>query len=418
MYNFNRREFIGAGVSSLLLPGDLAQAMTKQARRRIIQPYNSRKGSIYEGFIATRCGTLNNSTGGKWIMSRRGHVATSNIYALKMVLGNFYITAGSPNESVGGDGTYTASIEYPAGQFSQVLFGGRTSTTILAGNVGFSDYTRPVQMIPKGTQFWTLQWIANTVGNLCNDFNDNAAGDKFVASASALPDVTMGGAITNLTSNGVAPLALIGMTSAGSYLLEGDSIMRGFNDDATISDYRKGIVAKAFPADTYAFVNVASFALRVDDVFTRSAGRRQIYKYCSDCISERGVNDLMAGISVATITSGLQTIWAELRPGTRVQQLTLTPETSSAGSIWETDGDQTSVNVADEGRRVTFNTTLRAGSMAGTTSFFDSCTAWESSLNSGKIKGDGVTPQKYTNDGVHPNSAGYALQVYTPPAYP
>lgn len=377
------------------------------------------KGVKYEGFIATRCGTLNNSTGGKWSMSRRSHVATADIFALKMVLGNFYITVGSPNESVGGDATYTASIEYPSGVFTQVLFSGMPSITIVAGSTGFSDYTKPTQMIPKGAQFWTRQWVHNLVGNLVNDFNDNAAGDQFVASASALPDVTMGGSITNLTSSGMAPLALIGVTSAGSYLLDGDSIMRGFNDDATISDYRRGIVAKALTADTYAFVNVASFALRADDFFTRSAGRRPIYKYCSHCISERGINDLFSGHQgVSTILASLQTIWAELRPATRVQQLTLTPETTSAGNIWESDSDQTTVNVTDESHRVTFNTNLRAGGTVGVTSIFDSCTAFESSLNSGKIKGDGVTPQKYTADGVHPNSAGYSLQTYTPPVYP
>lgn len=376
------------------------------------------KGIIYEGFVATRCGTMNSHGVNTFTMSRRGHVAVCDIFALKMILANFALESLLPGETTQGAATWTASIEYPSGQFSQVTFSGNPLASTAAGATITSDLIRPPLMIPRGGTFWTRLWQSAPSGVLYSSFCDTSIGDQSEGGTSGITDRTMGGSITNLTGTGRQPMALVGMTDKASYVLEGDSIIHGLTDTSTINDFRTGIIAKAFPADTYAFVNVGSDGLYASDLMTKSVARQVVYQYCSDFISERGVNDMYPGArSEAQLWADLRTIWATLKPRTRVQQLTLTPETTSAGNVWLADSDQTVVT--GNTTRVAFNTTLRAGNVANITSMFDTCTAFESSLNSGKIIGDGVTVKKYTNDGIHPNPAGYNLQsAYVPPTYP
>lgn len=386
--------------------------MLIRSRLRILQPYNAQKGSTYEGLVATRTGIFDNSySNNHQSMSRSGHVATDDIVKLKIAIANFLIqpTGSTSTETGTGPGTWTASIEYPSGVFSQILWsGGSRSVTIGTGGVAVSDYTSPAKLIPRGASFWIRLWQTNATAIFANDFMNTAVGDLTDAAASGLSDFTMGGTISN-TSNGfnIVPAAIIAMTRAASVVIVGDSIAAG-KGGATATDYRKGIVAIGLPS-TVAFLNLASPSLRASDCLTNSPSRQLLYQYCSHAITELGVNDFYsAGRTEAQVWADLRSIWAKFPPRVKITQTTITPETSSAGNLWETDGDQTILT--GNTPRVAFNTTLRAGNVANLNNgFFETALALESSHDSGKWLGDGVTVKKYTADGVHPTAAGYTL---------
>src|SRR5215831_11995563 len=84
--------------------------------------------ATYQGLVGTRATmfrfTSNQGTP-SYGMSRSAHIATDNITQLGIVIPNF--TLIDPGEQAsGGTATVTASVEYPAGTFTQIKFSAAT----------------------------------------------------------------------------------------------------------------------------------------------------------------------------------------------------------------------------------------------------------------------------------------------------
>lgn len=378
----------------------------------VVTQFLNTQVSTYEGLVATRIGIPDNTFAPNfYTMSISGHVALDDITSLKIAFPGFALSTGNPDEISLGSATWTASIEWPNGTFRQILTSGIAAATVPAGSLIFSDYATPTTTITKGSTFKIRLWQHNPSGIFYNGFNDSAMGDASMGGSSDPGDFTMGGAVTNLTGTGQTPVAIIARTKKASLVLLGDSICFGQSDTAA-KDFRKGIVAKSIPLNTIGFCNLASPGIYAQNYLTKSPSRQLLFPYCSHVISQLGVNDLYPGARTsAQLITDLQAIWATFPAGTKIQQATISPETTSTDA-WATTGNQTisSGNTS----RVTFNTALRnSGSspISGMNNGFQEY-AWaiESSHDSGLWAVDG-TANKYTVDGVHPSPFGYSQPI-------
>lgn len=428
MYSFDRldrREFVRAlaatGASSLLLPGNLAQGMTRQARSKVLQPYNATKGAFYEGLVATRCADCTASNGAASCMARTSHKAIVDIRKLKIAVQNFIVTpnGGTEGPSTGsGTSTITASVEYPSGVFRQILFRGYYKASLGVQSIMESDYVEPALMIPANATFWIRQFQVNTTnmtyadGSTVGALNANTGmGDIFQFSSPT--DMTMGGTITqgNAGKYTFPPAAIIGMTNKPSVIVVGDSIGRGLHEVASITDQRAGLICRAFPADTLAFLNHASSSAKAATFLSWSPLRRTLWKYGSHLVDQMGINDVMfGGDSAATVEFNCRTnLWSQMHPRAKIIRTTLTPFSNSAGNLWATAADQ--MTFANNGVKNTFNGNVRAG-MKGVFAYWETAWALENSHDDGLWITDGNV-KTYTDDGLHPyqtagNNAGSA----------
>jgi hypothetical protein len=211
----------------------------------------------YTGLVATRGRVATNFNGtNKQIMSRTFHVARDTLSSIRLVLGNWYALSNTSPVTEAGSGaaaTFTASIEYPSGTFTQVLFSGSATGNVSDGATLVSDAT--AVNIPIGATFWVRNFFQSTGGILfTNVMFSGATTDAAAYNTSGVTDQTMSGTITNRTS-GIAnpPIAVIGLTRKKSYLLISDSRGYGVGDtpDATGDT---GFLARPI-GPNYAYIN-------------------------------------------------------------------------------------------------------------------------------------------------------------------
>ncbi len=368
----------------------------------------------YKGQVANRCyihDTTANSN--KQMMSRSPHVAGDTLTTLQVYLANwFWDRAGTKTETgSGGTATYTASIEYPAGTFTQVKFAGATSGTANDTGVLVSDAV--TISIPKGATFWVRVFCqaatgivfdaGYTSGPYTYSNCDLANGQAMTYGASGVADQTMGGTVVNTaTSNYPAwtPLAIVAPTTVPSVAIFGDSREHGTGDalDGTMTGL--GATARQLDALGVPWINVGCHG----DLMATAAGasafakRKGAATVVSLAVSEGGINDVTTN-NVNPLAS-LQAIWAQLAVGVPVYQKTLQPVSASTDS-WATTVNQT--RTANDATRVAFNTAIRAGGVLGLTGYVEDADVVESARDSGLWK-----PGR-TSDGTHANASGYAL---------
>lgn len=375
--------------------------------------------SSYEGLIATECRGLKTFNGAnKQLRARKHHVLSSDTSSLKIAVGNFRLIDTSSNElGSGGTSTISASVEYPAGVYTQIAFGGSPTITVASGGVAWSDYTAGDLAIPAGATFWIRQFIENPVGVLFNPWRNSAAGDLVQVAASGLTDTTMGGTITSSGDYSHPPLLIIGQTEAASVCVIGDSKAHGYLDTAESTSAAgpglRGEICKSFP-DTLPFLNMATGGMRANLWATEATSRKQLLAPFSHYVIQLGHNDFMiSGDSAATVQANIEAIIAEILVANPAAKITIsTPghKSASTSGNWISDADQTTSG--GNAARVTYCGTVRASGVAGQNNgFFEVAAQLESTLNNGLWKSDGVTPDLYTADGVHETPAGYDLIV-------
>lgn len=372
----------------------------------------------YLGVVATNGRTPSNVGGGnKQMMSRSDHIKRSNSPDIGIVLPAWYwARTGSLNEpGAGGDIVYTASIEYPVGVFTQLLFGGLAGGTATNGNNLVSDLL--TLAIPLGAMFWVRVFGDASAGlgaivyngghgagissvSVCNTVN----GQALTQGASGLTDQTMGGTVVQSGAaprSSFAPLAIIGTTAEASVFLAGDSRCYGACDtpDATGD---MGEIARSVGA-SLAYVNAGSFGDRVLTASTsgRYAKRGALSVYCSHVAVEYPINDITNGASAATALAGVQTLMGQLAAGRPYFPSTVSPVASSSNSFIDNAGQTPHANSAVI---AAYNDLVRA-TPAGAAGYFEVADAVEDGRNSGKWKTDGTT-FKYTVDGTHEGAFG------------
>lgn len=351
----------------------------------------------------------NLSTTNKQMQTRTGHFSRDTISALQIVLPNWYTLVGVET-GVGAVATVTASVEYPSGTFTQILFSGSASGTIADGAQLLSDLCTIA--IPKDTQFWIRVYYTNTAGIPYTSCQQGSVGDVHRIGASGIVDQTMSGTITNNSGGtGYFPAAILGYTRRASVFLAGDSRTFGQGDTSVLTPGDQGELARSI-GPTLAYVNCGIPSERANFWATASnvVNRRAIAAYCSHVVMQHGINDLAAARTDAQLRTDINTMAAYFA-GKTIFLTTLAPETTSTDS-WATTANQTAVanfSTAGNGRRETHNAWRRTVP-SGFTACFEIADVVESARDSGKWQVDG-TASKYTADGVHATTFAYSAIV-------
>lgn len=370
--------------------------------------------SPYTGLVATRClAPISRNTTNRQLMSRSPHYARTAITSLQIMVANWFVNPASTHAEIGtgSDATVTASIEYPANTFTQVLFGGVASGTVPDVSQLLSDAVAVT--IPKDALFWVRIYWVSTTGTLSvpHDLSGTGLpGAGLEVGVSGITDKTMSGTVT-AADNEFPPVAIIGTTSQPSVVIVGDSIGLGDSFKETIGDASGdfGVVARSI-GPSYAYASLCQNGDQGEDFVASHTNRAAIFAYASHLICEYGSNDLYTvGASAATVLATQQTIWGymtALGAEKKAYQTTITPRTTSTDS-WATTGNQTLVSGTVEARRTSLNNTLR-GIPTGLTDCFDVADAIETSRDSGIWRVTGAA-NGYTADGIHPNTDGSLL---------
>jgi len=362
--------------------------------------------------IATRARIMLGTGGGTSnYMCRTMSFARDTISALRVAWANWFVTAAGGEQGAGGTMTINASIEYPAGTFTQVKFSAGATGTIANGTTLVSDSVAVI--IPDGAQFWVRWFVASTVAlpmtSSPPSLRNTAQGDAFVAAGT---DQTMSGTVTDDGGTwSMWPVAIIGSTTRRTIAYLGDSRVVGQQDDFTGTTGDMGQLERPF-APVYGGITLACPGETAAQFLASNSKRLALATYCSTAICEYGINDLAASVTAVTLQTRISSI-AALFAGKDFYVTTLVPDTTGAWTL--TNGSDQTVT-AFEAQRVAYNTWARANN-GGFTGFFDHASVVESSLNSGKWIADGTT-NKYTRDGLHENAAANLLYTFLFPIEP
>jgi len=364
----------------------------------------------YTGLVATRClAPISLNTTNKQLMARSPHYSRTAITSLQIVIPNWYVNPSSTHAELGSgaNATVTASIEYPAGVFTQVLFSGIAAGTV--PNLSYLVSDAVTVTIPTDTLFWVRIFWDGGVGGILSIPHDltgtGLPGAGLEVAVSGLTDKTMSGTVT-AADNEFSPVAIIGTTTQPSFVIVGDSIGLGDSSKETVGDASGdfGVVARGI-GPLYAYSSMCQNGDQAEDFVASHTNRAAIFAFASHAGIEYGSNDLYTNsASVATVQGLLQTIWGymtALGPEKKVYQTTITPRTTSSDS-WATTENQAQVSGTINGRRTALNDWIR-GVPSGAHGYFDIADALETSRNSGIWKVTGVA-NAYTPDGTHPNT--------------
>jgi hypothetical protein len=374
------------------------------SRRRIFQPGRVSGGGVYLGQAATRCAYPDGlSTVYRQAMSLSGHIATSNIAGLQLVLTNSY--AGATEVADGADTTVTAGIEYPIGTTPVlVTFGGGASGTIPNGQLLLSDWCP--MTIPKGALFRVRIWRSNSAGiaGAAASAGHSFAlwGDSLNRSATTTPDLTLSTSIPsdNGGGGGYQPCAILTYTREPSVGLLGDSRITGDGDTVDAAG-ALGLAARSL-APHIGWISLARSGTTVLNFNNSHTNRLQVAGYCSHLIVGYPLNDFAASAGLSAVQSRMQTLWG-LFPNHTIFQLTCEPSATSASGNWTSDGDQTAQSYTVP-NLAQFNDWVR-GLPTPVKRCFDSATVLSSVTDRTKWASDGSN-KKYTNDGIHANQFG------------
>lgn len=357
--------------------------------------------ATYFGQVATHCffpDTQN--TVEKQSNSRTYHVAQVDISLIQLKYANWF-----GFESVaGGAATVTASVEYPAGTFTQVTFGGSATGNMTDGGEVVSD--RMPAAIPRGAAFFVRTFYQNTAGIIFKSTTNSvqaALGEGFNYAVSGLADQTMSATFSFVQNGNIyGPTAIIGLTNKPSVLIIGDSRAAGTGDTLApvVGSTECGLISPSlFPS--IAFINASMSGERLSTFITKHSKRALLGVYCTHIICELAINDFTAATTAAQAIAMHQTI-AGYFPGKRYYMVTIPPKSASTDS-WATLANQTT-DAPSNAARVSFNDTLRTALPVWATSYFEVADVLESARDSGIWKVPALTA-----DGLHPSSAGYQL---------
>jgi hypothetical protein len=329
-------------------------------------------------------------------MSRVKHIAMDTVQTVQLVFTNVQLiisTETNPSQAT----AVTASVEYPTGTLTQVLFSGIAQGNIPIGGVLVSDpVTLPTSLV-RGVPFYTRTWqnaqggmlFNSTMGTNSITGAQNVSGE-FMAYGVTTSDLTMsvtvpnnGGSIYSL----YGPAAIIGMTTRPTFLLTGDSRVQGsrssgngeiFPNQFGATGYMERALSKRFGCMPLGLGSeMASVAAGAGYV-----ARANFTQYCNTVICEYGINDVSGAIPAATILASLSSFAAKF-PEKPVFQTTLEPMTTSTDNWATTTNQTTNVN---NSIRVTLNNMIRNGLPPPFSGYVEIADMLESSRDSGLWK--------------------------------
>lgn len=355
------------------------------------------------GFVATRgMNPTQISTTSRQQMTRSPHFSRAAISSLKIIIPNWYINSSLFETGSGSALSVTASIEYPVGVFTQILFSGVASGSVPDNGQLTSDEV--FVTIPDDTLFFVRIFSESTTGIIYNGSNGSLAlGMGLERAVSGLTDKTMGGAVTG-ANQFFGPVAIIGETSKPSFLLIGDSIMEGGSDSGSPNEFQDFGPYARLVGQSYGYAKCARSSDVAFRLIASHANRGSLFQYATHFICNYGSNDLfVSGRTSAQLQADLTTIMGymtSLGNGGTTYLATIGPRNQSSDG-WQTLVNQSQSNPTGEINRLAVNAWLRA--TPPSTNLFDVGTAMESSLNSG-LWTPGPSSNYYTDDGIHPTT--------------
>lgn len=326
----------------------------------------------------------------------------------------------------------TASIEYPAGTFTQLAFGGARSVAIANGGLGESDEATLTTAIPADAQFWIWTYVAVAAGGKWPQGYQIRTSAGEAADFTTGVDRTGGAAITNAAPTtkrrgygpgAVKATAFTGTPRTMAVALVGDSTVMGSTDGSSDTRGNTGYAGRAFAsvapalnlgiAGTKASDNLgANFSRRM--ALLRKAGITHVYCGYSQ-------NDVAAGRALATMQGNLTSLWQMFADeGWKVIQATSMPRSSSTNGFLTTGGQTaltTPAGAFDGGtgsKRSQLNAWIRTVP-SPLYRCFEVSDALEPSRDAGIWRaGDGstyltatsATTDASTTDGIHPSVTG------------
>jgi hypothetical protein len=381
-------------------------------------------GAQYIGQLATRCvlaqGFYASAASSNW-GNRQYHYARDDITQLQVAFGQgWYIDASTINVETDVNTTatvtMTASIEYPAGNFYQLKWGGSPTLTVAQGTTQFTDVLNVV--IPKGAKFYTRQYLTSTAAGGFNVSLNNLGGSSYTcmdpangdASVYLGGDQTMGGTMNDEQGGLIQMpiLAIVGPTRQPSIGIIGDSrTALAVNCSASFNNGNTGGEAIAV-GPYYGYINVGRVEDQANFWSLNPSGhvnRLLLLKYCSHLLCEIGINDIhVGGRSAAQLKADLTTI-AGMVPSLAMFASTIPPETTSTDN-WATTANQTPLATAQEAIREAVNIAIRAG-LPGMAGYYDQCAFAEYNFLANGGGGSGLWNPGLTADGIHYNQTGY-----------
>lgn len=284
----------------------------------------------YTGNVATRTQLPTVLDAAKFkVMSRSEHISRDTISSLQIIVPNWYATSGSGELGSGNALTYTASVEYPAGTFTQILFSGSASVVVADTAQAISDIT--VVSIPTNTEYFIRMYQTGSTATLYNARGNPNVGDRIVIGASAT-DQTMSGTVANgQPAFTHFPLAIIASTTHRAVCGYGTSRTGGGGDDQSGTPGDLGFFAKPI-GPNYAYITMGVSGDTTAAFIASHTKRLALAVYCTDVWIEYGVNDNPDAGHIATLKANLQTIYAYF-PGKRVHGVTIPPQATNPGNV-------------------------------------------------------------------------------------
>lgn len=360
--------------------------------------------AAYLGPVASRVYYPDSKAGtsGGW-NSRTSHYARDAITALKLIFVNGYAVGGTGETASGAVSTTTASVEYPAGTFTQVTFNsGSVSAAIASGAVQVSDFA--TVSIPKNAQFWVRRFQQTTQLVFSNKNNGHTLNLSLGDAANNInTDFTMSGSVVDNGGGSIIPVqGIVAMTVLPTIGVLGSSRTAGKLDttlDATgLYGYAR-MYSAAFGTLDYAITGDKSTI-----VSTSAADIRKtlINTYCSHLWFDPGLNDINGSPGTASsVLAALDTV-ATAFPGGKARTIINNegPWTTTTDA-WATSVNQTPF--ANEAQRVLLNTSL-AG-LTGYNQLVDVASFMSNGANGSLWNNPAVGGSQYTTDGIHEISA-------------
>jgi len=329
----------------------------------------------------------------------------------------------------------SAAIEYPAGVFTPLTFGGATMGSIAPMAELASDLV-PI-FIPKGSKYWiriyrhnpdgiyfTDKGYAGTGTSSVQGDSDGGMWGTSIASFNGAT-VTSGNVVTQYTVPGTnncytaMPVVIFGTlrNPKPAIALIGDSRVRG-EEDTDTSSFFLGELDRSLGQ----YFNTANFGVSSDKIatFLTNGIRRMavINKYFTHAIIELGVNDVFSGsASLAQMKANIGSLLL-LFPGLKKYLTTLAPLTTSTDN-WATAYNQTIT--ANDSVRTGYNTWLRTATISNVSGIVDVAAYVEVdktntlSLNGGYWITDGIAGTYVSNNntdtpyGFHETTLGNIL---------
>ncbi len=321
--------------------------------------------------------------------------------------------------TVGNALTFKASIEYPAGTFTPLTFGGLGSRVGVDGGIVTSDFVTLATAIPDNAVFWVRVYVTAPSSLIPYTVNPGSINDRFTY-GTTVSDQTAGGTVVNTDANPFGtsggrflyPVAIRGRAVIKpAILIYGDSRDAGNFDIPDVSG-DNGRIARQIGA-SLPYVKMAIPGAGLSFIGSQSSAFVAVANIAgfTHAICADGINDLAnsgTDASLRSAVNGSSNSFTSIFAMVPKKYLCTIEPFSSSSNGYNSPNDQTSRGQCVVGSgsdpRKTHNDWRRTVP-TGFDGCFEVADVMETSRNSGAWYVD--ANGGYSIDGLHANPAGY-----------